>query len=231
MRICAESQDPREIPEGRYDVVISPRALGELMNWLNYVGFSVDPYEDGRSFMSGRIGEKVMGDNISMWDDGCDPAGAPLPFDFEGVPRQRVDLIKNGVAKSVVFNTMKARKEKRASTGHAVPPGDEISAMPLNVFVGAGHQHLAGDGRVPGQGPRGDPVPLRQRHARAQARALHRHDPRRHVLRRGRQDKVPGEEPALHPQHAGRLLQRGDDHQGHRAASVGLVRRGSCCRG
>ncbi|MFZ1946832.1 MAG: metallopeptidase TldD-related protein, partial [bacterium] len=107
VRICAESQDPREIPEGRYDVVITPRALGELMNWLNYVGFCVDAYEDGRSFMSGRIGEKLMGDNISMWDDGCDPAGAPLPFDFEGVPKQRVDLIKNGIAKSVVFNTMK----------------------------------------------------------------------------------------------------------------------------
>jgi PmbA protein len=138
VRICAESHDPREIPEGRYDVVITPRALSELMNWMNYVGFSVDPYEDGRSFMSGRIGEKLMGDNVSMWDDGCDPTGAPLPFDFEGVPRQRVDLIKNGVAKSVVFNAMKARKEKRVSTGHAVPPGEEISAMPLNIFVGAG---------------------------------------------------------------------------------------------
>jgi PmbA protein len=138
VRICAESQDPREIPEGRYDVVITPRALSELMNWLNYVGFSADAYMDGRSFMSGRIGEKLMGENVSMWDDGGDQAGAPLPFDFEGVPRQRVDLIKNGVAKSVVFNAMKARREKRASTGHALPPGEEISAMPINVFVATG---------------------------------------------------------------------------------------------
>ena len=138
VRICAESQNPREIPEGRYDVVISPRALSELMNWMNYVGFSVDSYEDGRSFMSGRIGEKLMGENVSMWDDGLDLAGAPLPFDFEGVPKQRIDLIRNGVAKSVVYNIAKARKEKRESTGHALPPGDEISAMPLNVFVGTG---------------------------------------------------------------------------------------------
>lgn len=138
VRICAESQDPREIPEGRYDVVITSRAITELMNWLNYVGFSADSFEDGRSFMSGRIGEKLMGENVSMWDDGCDTAGAPLPFDFEGVPRERVDLIRNGVARSVVFNSVKARKQNRASTGHAVPPGEEVSAMPLNVFVAPG---------------------------------------------------------------------------------------------
>ena len=138
VRICAESQDPRELPEGRYDVVISARALSELMGWLGFVGFSADSYQDGRSFMSGRIGEKIMGDNFSMWDDGLDKAGAPIPFDFEGVPRQRVDLVKNGIARGICYNTIAARKDKRASTGHAVPPGDEISALPINIFVATG---------------------------------------------------------------------------------------------
>ena len=138
VRICAESQNPRDIPEGRYDVVITPRALSDLMNWLAYIGFSADSYQDGRSFMSGRIGERIMGENVSIWDDGLDPSGNPLPFDFEGVPKQRVDLVQNGIAKGVVYNTMKAHKEKRSSTGHALPPTDEISAMPTNIFFATG---------------------------------------------------------------------------------------------
>jgi PmbA protein len=138
VKICADSQDPRELPEGRYDVVISARALSELINWLAYVGFSVDSYQDGRSFMSGRIGEKLMGGNISMWDDGCDKTGAPIPFDFEGVPRQRVDLIKNGVVGDICYSTITAHKDKKASTGHALLPGDDVSAMPINIYVSTG---------------------------------------------------------------------------------------------
>jgi PmbA protein len=137
-RICADSQNPREIAEGKYDVVISPNALEGLMNWLCYIGFGADSFQEGRSFMTGRIGERIMGQNISIWDDGTDPGGVPMPFDFEGVPKQRVDLVERGVARGVVYNSITARKDSRASTGHALPPGEEIAALPNNIFFGAG---------------------------------------------------------------------------------------------
>lgn len=137
-RICADSQDPREIDEGRYDVVISEAALSSILDWLGYIGFGADWFQEGRSFMSGNIDERIMGSNISIWDDGYDPAGLPLPFDFEGIPKQRVELIHNGVAKSVVHNTITAKRGGVRSTGHALPPGEQIHALPLNIFVGAG---------------------------------------------------------------------------------------------
>jgi PmbA protein len=137
-KVCADSQEPRELPEGRYDVVLSPYALDELMTWLCYIGFGADAYQEGRSFMSGRLGEPIMGENISMWDDGLDPRGLPLPFDFEGVPRQRVDLVKKGIAEGVVYNSLTARKDGKESTGHALPPGEEMSSMPLNTFMATG---------------------------------------------------------------------------------------------
>jgi predicted Zn-dependent protease len=136
--ICADSQNPKEIPEGRYDVVISPNALEGLMNWLSYIGFGADTFQEGRSFMTGRLGERIMGENISIWDDGTDPAGVPMPFDFEGVPKQRVDLIEKGIARGVVYNSITARKESKASTGHGLPPGEEIAALPINIFFGTG---------------------------------------------------------------------------------------------
>jgi PmbA protein len=137
-RICADSQEPRDLPEGRYDVVLSPYALDEIMTWFGYIGFGADPYQEGRSFMSGRLGETIMGKNISMWDDGLDRRGVPLPFDFQGVPRERVDLIKGGVAAGIVYDSLTARKDGKQSTGHALPPGEEVSSMPLNMFVATG---------------------------------------------------------------------------------------------
>jgi PmbA protein len=137
-KVCSDSRDPRELEEGRYDVVLSPYALEELMTWLCYIGFGAEPFQEDRSFMSGKIGQTIMGKNVSIWDDGLDPKGQPLPFDFEGVPRKRVDLVKNGVAKGVVYDSLLARKEGKQSTGHALPPGEEVSAMPLNVFVAGG---------------------------------------------------------------------------------------------
>jgi PmbA protein len=137
-RICADSQEPRDIAEGKYDVVISEVALSSILDWLGYIGFGADWFQEGRSFMSGNIDERIMGSNISMWDDGHDPAGLPLPFDFEGIPKQRVDLIHNGVAKGVVYNTITAKRGGVRSTGHGLPPGEQINALPLNIFVGAG---------------------------------------------------------------------------------------------
>ena len=138
VKVCADSQNPKDLEEGRYDVVISPYALDSLMNWLGYIGFGADTFQEERSFMSGRIGEQIMGENISIWDDGCDPTGVPFPFDFEGIPKQRVNLIENGVARNVVYNSITAHKEGKTSTGHALPPGEEIAALPLNVFFSTG---------------------------------------------------------------------------------------------
>lgn len=137
-RICAASQDPREIDEGAYDVIISEAALSSILGWLGYIGFGADWFQEGRSFMAGNIDEEIMGNNVSMWDDGYDLAGLPMPFDFEGVPKQRVDLIHRGVAKNVVHNTVSAKRGGVHSTGHALPPGEQINALPLNIFVGTG---------------------------------------------------------------------------------------------
>ena len=142
VRICSDSQNPREIGEGKYDVIISPTGLNSILDWLGYIGFGADWFQEGRSFMSDNIGEKIMGLNVSMWDDGHDPKGLPLPFDFEGVPKQRVSLIENGVAKGVVYNTIAANRAERQSTGHALPPGEQVNALPLNIFFGTGESTL-----------------------------------------------------------------------------------------
>jgi predicted Zn-dependent protease len=67
----------------------------------------------------------------------------PIPFDFEGVPKQRVDLIRDGVALGVVYDSYAAGKEEgKASTGHALPAPNPMGPMPLNLFFAGGDTSL-----------------------------------------------------------------------------------------
>ena len=92
--------------------------------------------------MVGKMGQRIVDCQVSVWDDGLDPSGIPLPFDAEGLPRQPVDLIKEGVACGVVYDSFYAGREAKASTGHAVPAPNPTGPIPLNVFIGPGQASI-----------------------------------------------------------------------------------------
>jgi predicted Zn-dependent protease len=137
---CLKSQNPIQIEPGEYDVILEPYAINELVSWLSYVGFNAKLYNEKRSFLSGRMGEKIWSESITFIDDGLNPDGFPFPFDFEGVPRQRVVLVENGVAKNMVYDRKTAKKENTKSTGHALPPGSNAGAMPLHPLFVPGNE-------------------------------------------------------------------------------------------
>lgn len=134
------SRQPRDIEPGEYTVLLEPYAVADMVQYLAYVGFSAQALLEERSFMTDRMGEQLVDGRVSIWDDGHDPSGLPLAFDFEGVPKQRVDLIKSGVANAVVWDTRTAAKagNSHQSTGHALPAPNTAGPMPLNLFMAAG---------------------------------------------------------------------------------------------
>lgn len=136
---CRDAQNPVAVEPGDYEVILEPAAVADMIQFLAYMGLGALALQEGRSFMSGRIGQKVTGENFTLWDDGTDPAGMAIPFDFEGVRRQKVMLIEKGVAKSVVYDSYTAGREPgKKSTGHALPPSAQIGALPLNLFMKPG---------------------------------------------------------------------------------------------
>lgn len=136
---CLKGRNPVEIETGRYDVLLEEYAVEEILDWLSYIGFGAVRYQDGRSFMSGRIGEGIMGEKVSIYDDGLDVTAHPLPFDFEGVPKEKVDLIEKGIARGVVHNTLTAGREGRGSTGHAIyPQAASLGPIPLHLHMQPG---------------------------------------------------------------------------------------------
>lgn len=128
-----------DLPPGRYDTIFEEYALADLIRFLGNIAFGAEAKQQGRSFMAHRMGEKVMGDNVTMWDDGLDTRGLAVPFDSEGMARKKVVFIENGVAKGVVYDTRTAAKDGVRSTGHS-PGGERFRSgpMPGNMFLGTG---------------------------------------------------------------------------------------------
>ncbi|MDP2659410.1 MAG: TldD/PmbA family protein [Dehalococcoidia bacterium] len=142
------SQDPIDLPPGEYPVILEPYAVNDILDFLGYLGLGAQAVQEGRSFLGGHFGEQIMDPKVSLWDDGMGAGTAPMPFDFEGVPKQRVDFIAQGVAKVVCYDSYTARKDGRQSTGHALPPPNTYGPMPMNTFLAPGaaseEQLLAG---------------------------------------------------------------------------------------
>ncbi|MDY7076754.1 MAG: TldD/PmbA family protein [Chloroflexota bacterium] len=133
------SRDPADIEPGAYTVILEEDAVADMLFILSYLGFGALAVQEGRSFMNGHFGDKITGENITIWDDGHDQRGLAFPFDFEGVPRQRVTLVENGIAKGVVYDSFTAgREEGRVSTGHSLPAPNTFGPIPTNLFMAPG---------------------------------------------------------------------------------------------
>jgi predicted Zn-dependent protease len=135
---CLRSVDPVSLKPGEYEVILEEYAVADILDFLAYLSLGAQAYQEKRSFMSGHLGERLMGENVSIWDDGLAPDTVANPFDFEGVPRRRVDFITDGIAKDVVYDTYYGGKEGKESTGHALPAGATFGPVPSNMFLKPG---------------------------------------------------------------------------------------------
>ena len=139
-----KSASPQELPPGRFTVVLEPAAVLDLLGFMFY-DFGGMAILDQRSFLNDRVGKKIFGDNITIWDDVSHPLQSGAGFDGEGVARQRVELVKNGVAQQLVYARATADKMKKtesaakvgkiAATGHGFPLPNEIGEAPMNIVV------------------------------------------------------------------------------------------------
>lgn len=132
------SKKLKKLKPGRYTVLLEPAAVAEILEWLIYIGFGTETFIDNTSFMSGNIGKRIMGKNMTIYDDGADPHGFIVPFDFEGVKKKRLDIIENGIARNIAYDTLFAKRSKIRSTGHARIPDDIDGPFPTNVFIKEG---------------------------------------------------------------------------------------------
>ena len=108
---------------GVYRAVLEPYALGEMLQYFAWDSFGALGFLEERSYLAGRIGERIFDETVSIADDAIDANGLPKAFDFEGVAKQRVPLVEDGVARGVVWDRRTAKRAggDARTTGHAPP--------------------------------------------------------------------------------------------------------------
>jgi len=137
-----DSAHPRQIPAGKYTVILEHAAVLDVVGFM-FWDFGGMAILDQRSFLTDRIGTKLFGENINIWDDVAHPLQSGAPFDGEGMRRQTLPLVENGAVKRVVYARSTAERIKRSeyrdkvgpieATGHGFPLPNEMGEMPLNI--------------------------------------------------------------------------------------------------
>jgi PmbA protein len=130
------SANPVAIEPGDYPVVLEEVAVVDILDMLGYLGFSALAVEEGRSFYE--PGRRVGSELVTIWDDGADPAGLPMAFDYEGVGKQRVSLVERGVCRDVVYDAGTGARAGVASTGHGLPAPNPYGPFPINMLMAPG---------------------------------------------------------------------------------------------
>jgi predicted Zn-dependent protease len=138
---AAGSRAPREIAPGRYTVILEPAAALDLVGFLFY-DFAGPAVQDKRSCLNERLGKRIFGENITLWDDVTHPLQLGAPYDGEGIPRQKVLLVERGVPKNLVYARATAKKMKAKPTGHGLALPNEWGEAPMNLVMEGGKASL-----------------------------------------------------------------------------------------
>jgi len=135
------AKDARELVPGKYTVILEPAAVLDLVGFLFY-DFAATALADQRSCLTNRVGKPLFGKNISITDDVYHPLQLGQPFDGEGIPRQRVSLVENGVPRNLVYSRASAKKSGKQPTGHGFALPNEYGEAPMNLVFGGGDSSL-----------------------------------------------------------------------------------------
>jgi len=136
------AQHPIELTPGRYTVIFEPAAVVDLVGFLFY-DFAATALHDKRSCLSGRLGKPLFGKNFILTDDVYHPQQLGMPFDGEGMPRQRVVLVDQGVPKNLVYSRSSAKQARTKPTGHGFALPNEFGEAPMNLVIAGGNSSLA----------------------------------------------------------------------------------------
>lgn len=132
-----------DITPGKFDVVIDPQAWSEMLFFFIVsasTGYSPDfgvrQYREGRSYLSGRMGEKLLGDNVTLEDDVFNPLQMGPAFDGEGYPKSKLTLVESGMLKELASSRISAHRYNGVNpTGHELPLPNPLGEAPTNLVI------------------------------------------------------------------------------------------------
>lgn len=128
-----------QLEPGKYDVILSPMVVGNLMNYLSEMASAFSVLSGTSIFMRYVVGDKVSSEKLSIYDA---PRDTELPgatgLDDEGVRTYNKPIIEDGVLKTLLHNTKTAHIMKTTTTGNA----GWINPRPWNIVISKGTSSL-----------------------------------------------------------------------------------------
>jgi predicted Zn-dependent protease len=137
-RKATSASNPSDLEPGRYEVVLEPSCVANMLSFLLVSGFNGKAVEEGRSFA--RVGETQFDGSITLREDVTAPETIGIPFDIEGTPKRPLDLVRDGVTRGLLHTHRTTRSAGTESTGHAVEGGAAWGALGANLDLRAGQR-------------------------------------------------------------------------------------------
>lgn len=131
------SANPQEVEPGKYTVILEPAAALDMIGQLWYA-FAGTSHVDKLSCLLGKLGKKVFGDNVTFLDDVLHKDQSGQAFDGEGLPRQSLALVEDGVVKNFVYGRRSAKALKCDCTGHGLAEPSAMGDYPMNMVMKGG---------------------------------------------------------------------------------------------
>jgi predicted Zn-dependent protease len=125
--------DPVELRPGRYEVVLEPLAVGDILQSLALYGFNGKMYNEHRSFVA--LGRAQFDESVTLVDDPAAPGQVGLLYDPDGTPKRPLTLVRAGVSEAVAHDRRTAALARTASNGRAIVGGGTWGAVPTNVTL------------------------------------------------------------------------------------------------
>ncbi len=140
-RVAAVSTEASEAPAGEMEVVVGGGSGGVLLHEAVGHGLEGDFNRQGTSLYSGRIGQRVASELVTIFDDGnLRGERGSLTFDDEGTPGQHKVLVERGVLRGYMQDRLNARLMGSASTGSGRRQSFRVMPQPrmCNTYMPSG---------------------------------------------------------------------------------------------
>lgn len=129
MRKATESAEAKALEPGKYTVILEPAAAAGLISFMMRF-FDARSADEGRSFLSkkgggNKLGEQVYDPRVNLIADPWHPEAPVLPWDGEGLPRERLAIIEDGKVANLDYSRYWAQKQGKTATAR---PGNLLMA-------------------------------------------------------------------------------------------------------
>jgi len=143
---CLMGRRPKLIEARPMTAILEPPAVAQLFFHLNFRSLGVWGAQSAGNrdnIVFDNLGRQITADSITVYDEMMTDGLPPMPFDYEGVDKQRLDLIVNGVAKGIAHDLTSAASFGRAPTGHAQMPANEFGPAPQHLVIEGGQSSVS----------------------------------------------------------------------------------------